>query len=72
MNYLYNIHDKDLKVKDNFTVHHWEDEILGKRKRFIKTKPLPERVEASFVFNNKKLKLKKYKYIHYNNDKKMK
>ena len=68
MNYLYNIHDKDLKVKDNFKVNHWEDEILKKRNKIINIKPLPERVEASFVFNDKKLKLKKYKYINYNED----
>ena len=71
MNYLYNIIDKDLKVKDNFNVGHWEDEILGKRTRFIKIKPLPEKLEAFFVFNDKKLKLKRYKYVYYNNDKKI-
>ena len=70
MNYLYNIHDKDLKVKDNFKVDHWEDEILKNKQNIIKIKPLPKRLEAFYVFNNKNLKLKKYKYIHYNNDEK--
>ena len=65
MNYLFNIQDKDLKVKDNYIVDHWENEIYGKRKKIIKIKPLPERSEAFFVFNNKKLKLKKYKYMKY-------
>ena len=69
MNYLYNIHDKDLKVKDNFTVDHWEDEILKNKQNIIKIKPLPKRLEAFYVFNNKNLKLKKYKYIHYNDEK---
>ena len=65
MNYLYNILDKDLKVKDTFKVDHWVNEILGKKEKFIKKKPLPESVEAFFVFNDKKLKLKKYKYLYH-------
>ena len=65
MNYLYNIHDKDLKVIDNYIVDHWENEILGKRKKIIEIKPLPERLEAVYAFNDKKLKLKKYKYMKY-------
>ena len=65
MNYLYNIFDKDLKVKDTFKVDHWANEILGKKEKFIKKKPLPESVEAFFVFNDKKLNLKKYKYLHH-------
>jgi hypothetical protein len=68
MNYLYNIHDKDLKVKDNFIINHWEDEVLGKKEKLIKIKPLPERLEAFYVFNDKKLKLKKYKYMYYNDE----
>ena len=62
MNYLYNILDKDLKVKDTFKVDHWANEILGKKEKFICKKPLPESKEAFFVFNDKKLNLKKYKY----------
>ena len=68
MNYLYNIHDKDLKVKDNFIIDHWENEILGNNIKSIKLKPLPEKKEAFFVFNDKKLKLKKYKYIKYDDE----
>ena len=66
MNYLYNIHDKDLKVKDNFRIDHWENEVLKNKNKFISRKALPERLEAYFVFNDKKLNLKKYKYMHYN------
>ena len=69
MNYLYNIHDKDLKVKDNFKIDHWEDEILGNNNKIIKLKPLPKRKDAFFVFNDEKLKLKKYKYLNYDDDK---
>ena len=65
MNYLYNILDKDLKVKDTFKVDHWVNEILGKKEKYIKKKPLPESVEAFFVFNDKKLNLKKYKYLYH-------
>ena len=65
MNYLYNILDKDLKVKDNFDVKHWEREIYGRKDRYFKIKPLPESVEAFFVFNDKKLNLKKYKYLYH-------
>ena len=66
MNYLNNIHDIDLKVLDNFKIGHWEKEVLGKTGRIIKRRPLPERTEAYFVFNDKKLGLKKYKYMYYN------
>ena len=66
MNYLYNIHDKDLKVKDNFTIDHWEYEVLKNKIKTIQRKALPERLEAYFVFNDQKLNLKKYKYIYYN------
>ena len=65
MNYLYNIFDKDLKVKDTFRVDQWANQILGKKENFIKKRPLPESVEAFFVFNDKKLNLKKYKYLHH-------
>ena len=68
MNYLFNIHDKDLKVIDNFKIDHWEDEILRNNKRIIKLKPLPERKDAFFVFNDKELKLKKYKYLNYEDE----
>ena len=65
MNYLYNILDKDLKVKDTFKIDHWVDEILCKKNETIKKKPLPESKEAFFVFNDKKLNLLKYKYSHH-------
>ena len=65
MNYLYNIMDIDLKVKDNFRIYHWSDEIQGKKVKFIELKKLPMRTDAFFVFNDKYLKLKKYKYIYY-------
>ena len=65
LNYLYNIADKDLKVKDTFKVDHWVSEILGKKEKFIKKKPLPETTEAFFVFNDKKLNLKKYRYSYH-------
>ena len=65
MNYLYNILDKDLKVRDNFDVKHWEKEIYGKKEKYFKLKPLPESVEAYFVFNDKKLNLKKYVYTYH-------
>ena len=65
LNYLFNIIDKDLKVKDTFKVDHWANEILAKKDNTIKKKPLPESVEAFFVFNDKKLNLKKYKYLHH-------
>ena len=64
MNYLYNILDTDLKVKDNFKIDHWENDILGEKKEKI-IKVIPNRLEAFFVFNDKKLKLKKYKYMKY-------
>ena len=65
MNYLYNILDKDLKVKDNFKVDHWANQILGKKIKTIYKKPLPESKEAFFVFNDKSLDLKKYKYLYH-------
>ena len=65
MNYLYNILDKDLKVKDTFRVDHWANEILGKKEKYLKKKPLPESKEAFFVFNDKKLNLLKYKYSYH-------
>ena len=65
LNYLYNISDKDLKVKDAFKVDRWSDEILGIKKQYIKKKPLPESTKAFFVFNDKKLNLKRYKYFHH-------
>ena len=65
LNYLYNISDKDLKVKDNFNVDLWSSEILGIKKKFIKKKPLPESLQAFFVFNDKKLNLKRYKYFYH-------
>ena len=65
MNYLYNILDKDLKVKDTFKIDHWVDEILCKKNESIKKKPLPESKEAFFVFNDKKLNLLKYKYSYH-------
>jgi len=65
MNYLYNILDKDLKVKDNFYVKHWEKEIFGKKNKYFKTKELPEIIEPLFVFNDKKLNLKKYLYMYH-------
>ena len=65
LNYLFNISDKDLKVKDSFKVDHWSNEILGNKKKYIKKKPLPESVEAFFVFNDKKLNLKRYKYFYH-------
>ena len=68
MNYLNNIQDKDLKVKDNFNINHWEDDVLGDKEGKICRPILPKRVEAYFVFNDKKLKLKKYKYMNYDNN----
>ena len=65
LNYIYNIKDKDLKVKDNFKVDHWENEIFGKKQKCFKKKPLPENREAFFVFNDKKLNLQKYLYMHH-------
>ena len=65
LNYLYNILDKDLKVKDNFDVKHWEKEIYGRKDKYFKIRALPESVEAFFVFNDKKLNLKKYSYIYH-------
>ena len=65
MNYLHNILDKDLKVKDTFKIDHWVDEILCKKGDAIKKKPLPESKEAFFVFNDKKLGLLKYKYSYH-------
>ena len=38
MNYLNNIIDKDLKVKDNFKIDHWKGEILGKQIKYIRKK----------------------------------
>ena len=65
LNYLYNIADKDLKVKDNFKIDHWEKEILGNNEKTFKKKPLPENNEAFFVFNDKKLNLQKYTYMYH-------
>ena len=65
MNYLFNIMDIDLNVKDNFKVSHWKGEVYGKKERFFQKKVLPYRTNAFFVFNDKNLKLKKYKYIYY-------
>ena len=65
MNYLYNILDKDLKVKDTFVVKHWEKEILGKKDKYFKQKELPEIIEPIFVFNDKKLNIKKYLYMYH-------
>ena len=65
LNYLYNISDKDLKVKDNFKIDHWEREILGNNEKTFKKKPLPENNEAFFVFNDKKLNLQKYSYMYH-------
>ena len=62
MNYMNNIIDKDLKVKDQFKVDHWKGEVLGKQIKYIHKKQLPESTEAYFFFNDKKLNLKKYKY----------
>ena len=64
MNYLYNIQQKEIKVKDNFKIDQWKGEILGKQKPTIKRKKLPESIEAVFVFNDKELNLKKYKYLY--------
>ena len=65
LNYMFNISDKDLKVKDHFNVDHWTNEILGNKKKYFKKKPLPESEEAFYVFNDKKLNLKRYKYFHH-------
>ena len=65
MNYLYNILDKDLKVKDTFNVGHWSKEIFGKKDKYFKLKDLPEIIEPLFVFNDKKLNLKKYLYMYH-------
>ena len=64
LNYLYNIADKDLKVKDHFKIDHWEKEILGRNEKTFRKKPLPESTEAFFVFNDKKLNLQRYSYIY--------
>ena len=69
MNYLNNIHDKDLKVKDNFKIDHWVEEILAKKDINIISSVVPKRTEAFFVFNDRKLKLKKYKYLKYDEKK---
>ena len=65
MNYLYNIMDIDLCVKDNFKVNHWRDEVLNIKKNLIPLKHLPLRSDAFYVFNDKDLNLKKYRYIYY-------
>ena len=65
MNYLYNIMDIDLCVKDNFKVNHWRDEVLNIKKNLIPLKPLPLRTDSFYVFNDKALNLKKYRYIYY-------
>ena len=65
MNYLYNIMDVDLKVKDNFRIYHWSDEIQGKKSIYIQKRKLPMRSDAFFVFNDEYLNLQKYKYIYY-------
>ena len=63
MNYLYNIKEKDLKVKDDFKMDIWKEDILGKDENVIPRKKLPESNEAVFVFNDKQLKLKRYKFL---------
>ena len=65
MNYLFNIMDIDLKVKDNFKVNRWKDEVYGIKPRFFSVQKLPYRTDAFFVFNDKILNLLKYKYIYY-------
>ena len=65
MNYLYNILDKDLKVKDNFDVRHWEKEVYGRKDKYFHKRVLPESIEAFFVFNDKSLELKKYVYTYH-------
>ena len=62
MNYMNNIIDKDLKVKDQFKIDHWKGEVLAQQTKYIHKKQLPESTEAFFFFNDKKLNLKKYKY----------
>ena len=57
--------DIDLCVKDNFKVNHWRDEVLNLRKNLIPLKHLPLRTDAFYVFNDKDLNLKKYRYIYY-------
>ena len=48
MNYLYNIMDEDLKVKDTSKVGKWINEILAKQNTHIYKRPLPENKEAFF------------------------
>lgn len=65
MNYMNNIIDKDIKVKDCFNIDAWKNEILGVKKKEIQRQKLPESTEAVFVFNEKRLNLKKYKYLYH-------
>ena len=48
LNYLFNISDKDLKVKDTFNVDHWSNEILGIKKKFIKKKTITRKCRSLF------------------------
>ena len=57
--------DIDLCVKDNFKVNHWRDEVLNIKKNLIPLKHLPLRSDSFYVFNDKDLNLKKYRYIYY-------
>ncbi|MCQ2815701.1 MAG: ion transporter [archaeon] len=65
MNYMNNIIEKDIKVKDSFDIDTWKNEILGIKKKEIKKEKLPESIEAVFVFNDKSYNLKKYKYQYH-------
>ena len=67
MNYLYNIKEKDIQVKDTFRIDHWKKEILKTSNRDIPRKKLPESIEAVYVFNDKSLNLKKYTYLNNKN-----
>ena len=55
----------DVNIFDEILAEVSLEEILGKKENFIKKRPLAESVEAFFVFNDKKLNLKKYKYLHH-------
>ena len=65
MNYLYNIKQHDVKVKDTFNIGYWKPDILGHEQNTIPNKQLPESSDAIYVFNDKKLNLKQYRYITY-------
>ena len=67
MNYLYNIKEKDIQVKDTFKIDHWKHEILHTKNTDIPRKKLPESIEAVYVFNDKSLNLKKYTYLNNKN-----